>query len=255
MRFFYILCFCILNLFSSSAWSVVTMEFLKANPGVVNGNYSWPSQPTTGVMCHTGGCKVGVCLYIRSISRCGGAYFKSVNIPAGATDQDAWKAFTQKFGQNGGWAGIMGGPYDKMCAGMAVTENLIATLIPGSNCAAPPGKDQVECSIQDSLTLNHNTLAANSLNGNRASKGIIIKCNLPATMTLKLLKQSDIELGNDGLVTTTLYSNDVNLISGMTLSVPEGDTRVNVSSVLHAKALDIPAGPRQGSGTMMLEFY
>lgn len=254
MRFFYTLCFCILNLFSSSAWSVVTMEFLSANPGAASGNYTWPSQPTTGVMCHTGSCKVGVCLIIRSISRCGGAYFKSVDIPAGATDQDAWKAFTQRFGQSGGWSGISGS-YDKMCAGMAVTDNSIATLIPGSNCAAPPGKDQVECSIQDSLALNHNTLAANSLNGNRASKDIVIKCNLPATVTLKLLKQSDIELGDDGLVTTTLYGNNVDLISGMKISVPEGDTRVNVSSVLHAKVQDIPAGLRQGSGTMMLDFY
>lgn len=124
-------------------------------------------------------------------------------------------------------------------------------ILPSSICGVAPAPSGSCDFDQDTLTLDHGTLARQELDGHEVSETVNITCTTTETLKLYIYSAGNLPLRDDDSLYSELYLNDTVLGSnGLTLNV-ENNATVNVKSILRTNGT-VSAGEFFGSTVMLI---
>ncbi|HIE0703979.1 TPA: PapG chaperone-binding domain-containing protein [Serratia marcescens] len=143
-----------------------------------------------------------------------------------------------------------------LCARLMVNK----VPIEGNSCVQLPPVDSGVCDFKTSyITLPHNIVYRDAIDGNKAAATITIDCeHKPSNIRIKLFeamtKSNEVKLRPDGSLFSKLKINGVDGETGISISNAIGSHTFEISSTL--RSVGQPAtGAFSGSGVAVMEYY
>ncbi|CNI01171.1 MrpH family fimbial adhesin [Yersinia pekkanenii] len=228
-----------------------------------HGTYSWPSEEMKGVLCTASSCSVAICHYSDSPNAeiCGNPSYASTNVKVsqGADAEEMRRAFILKNGISGPWVTSTADPLRSVgsCFGIMYWQgdndnNSTGRVIPGSYCGAVPPTPET-CEIMGDVYINYGSLNQQGVDGAVKSEPLLINCTAKTSLILTLVGSKNIDLGQNGNLTSTLKVSGQDLSDGVSISAIQGSTSFPIESTLHATGLP-DAGIFSGSGVVIMSY-
>lgn len=223
------------------------------------GEYSWPSEESDEVICHSSYCSVSVCHFSGDRDeKCvnPSATITRVVVPYNTTAKEAREIFTKQNGVSGRWkttTRLLKAP--DTCFGVLYWQgsgdnDYSGSVMPGSYCGKVP-PPITQCQLMGDVVFDYGSLSAGVVQGATKTEYINVQCSASADVKITLIGENTIILG--GGIASKLFINDNDLSTGASISISQGSQSVPIKSTL-SSATKPTAGNYSGSGVIVMEY-
>ena len=213
----------------------------------------WPPETSSEVICHTIlDCSVRACIASRSPGKSCKADMDDthVNIVNGDTLKEAREAWVRQYGVISREFRFKHTIQIDEC--ITVGGGVVGSVPFSGVTCVPTKQPNVICTVSDKLDFVYNTLNSDQVHNAEAYGTLAVKCNSTATVNLRLVGPSEIDLGRGGTLRARLHIGGYSLTNGYSLKAGPTTTSLKVTSVLQSSLQEAQTGTFKGEGIIIM---